>query len=228
MPPPVPPYAYSGGGSHQQPNARLPGSHYTPIAPSPGRCTVPPSGLYQIQAPLSTHYAPASSQLSAYGSSERRPGQVTFVQEQDGTRKVQGATGGGKLSQGPRRVQTTSDNKRITRLWELDDVYPLRLVRALQKLAGTRLVSRAGKLIFNVVHINSLVVPGPVVEIIGAFTNVYAANARAMDFWEKKYGTKMFTERQAGAKSKASSVKARDRHDDGSKQKVHKQRPAIG
>jgi hypothetical protein len=81
------------------------------------------------------------------------------------------------------------------RRFELEDgAYPLMLVRALDKISGQLPIVCKGKPVFGVIHVNNPRHYNLVVELVGTYTTVQAANDRVLDFWHRHYGTGMFTE----------------------------------
>ncbi|KAI0204841.1 hypothetical protein F4808DRAFT_312375 [Astrocystis sublimbata] len=104
---------------------------------------------------------------------------------------------GHKISKVPGHSSTAPhpSRKRLEREKELkDEAYPMRLVRELDRSAGKQPRIGKGKPVFCVVHINDPIDGRLVVDNVSTYTTVQAANDRGLDFWHRKYGTKMFTQ----------------------------------
>ncbi|KAI1133190.1 hypothetical protein F5Y10DRAFT_229609 [Nemania abortiva] len=84
--------------------------------------------------------------------------------------------------------------KHLRRLSELEnEAYPLKLVRELARISDEPLFLGKGKPVFGVIHVNNSVGKNLTVENIGTYTTAKAANDRALDFWDQKYGTGTLT-----------------------------------
>ncbi|KAI0432823.1 hypothetical protein F5Y09DRAFT_300996 [Xylaria sp. FL1042] len=100
------------------------------------------------------------------------------------------------------------NKKQLQRLHELkDEVYPLKLVRALDRISNEEspLVSER-KSVFEVIHINNATAISPIVENVSTYSTVQAANDRALDFWAQKYGARMFTDASSNHKHDAMPI----------------------
>ncbi|KAI3318270.1 hypothetical protein HD806DRAFT_512364 [Xylariaceae sp. AK1471] len=83
----------------------------------------------------------------------------------------------------------------LQRRWELEDkAYPLKLIRQLDRTYGQSPRVSDGRAVFGVMHINNSVRHGLIVENVSTYTTVQAANDRVLDFWDREYGTGMFTD----------------------------------
>ncbi|KAI3338627.1 hypothetical protein F4824DRAFT_458268 [Ustulina deusta] len=88
----------------------------------------------------------------------------------------------------------TLNRKQLQRHYKLrDEVYPLKLVRELDRIVGELPSISKKKYVFEVVHVNNSTDNGPTVENVSIYSTVQAANDRALDFWDQQYGTGMFT-----------------------------------
>ncbi|RYC63577.1 hypothetical protein CHU98_g2655 [Xylaria longipes] len=105
-------------------------------------------------------------------------------------------------------LASTSSKKRIQRQHELkDEAYPLKLIRELDRISGRLPHVNKGKPVFGVIHVNNSVEKGLTVENVSTYTTVQAANDRGLDFWDQKYGTRMFTDGSPSAENDISSIK---------------------
>ncbi|KAJ2983178.1 hypothetical protein NUW58_g6294 [Xylaria curta] len=100
---------------------------------------------------------------------------------------------------------STQDARRLPQAWrldktqlrrrrELEEIYPLKLIRELDRNSRDLPRTSKGKPVFCVIHVNKSIDNGLAVENIGTYTTVQAANDRALDFWDQMYGTEMFTD----------------------------------
>ncbi|KAI0453067.1 hypothetical protein F5B21DRAFT_480692 [Xylaria acuta] len=106
----------------------------------------------------------------------------------------------------PRALSLTK--KQIQRQYELkDEVYPLKLTRELDRISGRLPHVSKGEPVFSVIHVNNSVEKGLTVENVSTYTTVQAANDRGLDFWDRKYGTRMFTDASPSAETDISSIK---------------------
>ncbi|KAI0447635.1 hypothetical protein F4803DRAFT_271231 [Xylaria telfairii] len=102
----------------------------------------------------------------------------------------------------------TLTKKQIQRQNELkDEAYPLKLVREIDRISGRQTHVSKGKAVFGVIHVSNSVEKGLTVENVSTYTTVQAANDRGLDFWDRKYGTTMFTDVSPSAETDTTSVK---------------------
>ncbi|KAI0520891.1 hypothetical protein F5B22DRAFT_644632 [Xylaria bambusicola] len=87
-----------------------------------------------------------------------------------------------------------------------DEIYPLKLIRALKRGSDDLPPSWSENSVFGVVHINSLTGSHPTVEIISTYSTIQAANNRVLDFWDQKYGARMFTNATSSPRANATAV----------------------
>ncbi|KAI1423264.1 hypothetical protein F5Y12DRAFT_758108 [Xylaria sp. FL1777] len=106
-----------------------------------------------------------------------------------------------------------------------DEVYPLKLVRALERVPDDEspFVSER-KSVFQVVHINSSTGNGRTVENVSTYSTAQAANDRALDFWDQKYGADMFTKATPNPQPDEMSIKKFE-HIEESARHIH--RPSL-
>jgi hypothetical protein len=69
----------------------------------------------------------------------------------------------------------------------------LKLIRELDKLQGQLPRVSKEKPIFGVMHVNNSAEHGLIVDNVSIYTTVQDANDRVLDFWDREYGTGMFT-----------------------------------
>ena len=82
-----------------------------------------------------------------------------------------------------------------------DEVYPLKLIRELDRISNELIAASDKKSVFGVVHINSSTGSLPTVETVSTYSTFQAANDRVLDFWDQKNGARMFTD--AGFRAEA-------------------------
>ncbi|KAI1820409.1 hypothetical protein F4861DRAFT_523246 [Xylaria intraflava] len=79
--------------------------------------------------------------------------------------------------------------------WKLEDeLYPFRLIRQLNKIPNQTNSVMGDDVVFGVIHVDASKENGLKIEHVGSYSNNKAANDRVLDLWNRKYGTKMFTE----------------------------------
>ncbi|KAJ8126258.1 hypothetical protein O1611_g7382 [Lasiodiplodia mahajangana] len=94
-----------------------------------------------------------------------------------------------KETEGPSYLTRILQGKYFDRLSKLEDeVYPLKLVRELARISDRPSLGKE-KSVFGVIHVNTSGGKDLIVENIGTYTTAKAANNRALDFWDQKYGT---------------------------------------
>ncbi|KAK5625009.1 hypothetical protein RRF57_000725 [Xylaria bambusicola] len=99
------------------------------------------------------------------------------------------------------------DKKQDKRQCELhDEIYPLKLIRALNRVSDDLPPGWGKRSVFGVVHTNSLAGSHPTVEIISTYSTIQAANNRVLDFWDQKYGTRMFTDATSSLVANATAI----------------------
>ncbi|TGJ85840.1 hypothetical protein E0Z10_g2913 [Xylaria hypoxylon] len=98
-----------------------------------------------------------------------------------------------EVASNPPYAQTRS-KKQLQRRRELEDeLYPLKLIRELHRISGKVPRVSKGRPVFEVIHVNNSIHNGLIVENVGTYATVQAANDRVLDFWDQKYSTRMFT-----------------------------------
>ncbi|KAI0541522.1 hypothetical protein GGR58DRAFT_431870 [Xylaria digitata] len=98
-----------------------------------------------------------------------------------------------EVTSNPSNAQSLS-KKQLQRKRDLEDeLYPLKLIRELHRISGKLPRVSKGGPYFEVIHINDSIHNGLTVENVSTYTTVQAANDRVLDFWDQKYGTRMFT-----------------------------------
>ncbi|KAI1740852.1 hypothetical protein F4680DRAFT_87432 [Xylaria scruposa] len=112
-----------------------------------------------------------------------------------------------EVSKSPPRAPTLS-KEQIQRHEALKgEAYPLKLIRELDRILGEKPRISKGKPVFGVIHVNNSVGNGLIVENVSTYTTVQAANDRSLDFWDQKYGTKMFTDIPSSSGTDITSMK---------------------
>ncbi|KAI0189690.1 hypothetical protein EV127DRAFT_431514 [Xylaria flabelliformis] len=148
-----------------------------------GLPVVPPSPMTESMVITNDFEVPRQPQIELYPQPTPKP-----------TPKPASRRSFVEISKSPPRALSLS-KQQIQRQGVLgDEAYPLKLIRELDRISGKMPRVSKGKPVFGVIHVNNSVEKGLIVENVSTYTTVKAANDRSLDFWDQKYGTRMFTD----------------------------------
>ncbi|KAJ3577960.1 hypothetical protein NPX13_g2607 [Xylaria arbuscula] len=114
------------------------------------------------------------------------------------------------------KIPDIGKNKRQLELE--DEVYPLKLIRELGRVSNELSPKTNKKSVFGVVHVNSSTGSLTTVESVSTYSTFQAANDRVLDFWDQKYGTRMFTDARLSPKVDARGIKKPEKNEENRRQ----------